>query len=216
MAKSTSLTLIYRLNIFYRFTLSFVVGYVCMMYLSLCLTALFLHSFTRAEAIYLAAFFHNVSSVLALPFFLTITFTGLAIFFYLYLPWGMKQLYPEKPFQYFTEIRTISQTTNIDSPPTQTDMQPITVLLDKLPQQWENEELATIEVKNPNTNQAKITFKQLEDHSITLNQTQITLDGAGEILGNTRNNSPVATLNAGVYGLHMATFAQPLLRFALS
>ena len=75
--------------------------------------------------------FHNVCSVLALPFFLTITFTGLAIFFYLYLPWGMKQLYPEKPFQYFTEIRTISQTTNIDSPPTQTDMQPITVLLDK-------------------------------------------------------------------------------------
>ncbi len=49
----------------------------------------------------------------------------------------------------------------------------------------------------------------LEDHSITLN-------GAGKILGNTRNNSPVATLNAGVYGLHMATFAQPLLRFALS
>ena len=56
----------------------------------------------------------------------------------------------------------------------------------------------------------------LEDHSITLNQTQITLNGAGKILGNTRNNSPVATLNAGVYGLHMATFAQPLLRFALS
>ena len=56
MAKSTSLTLIYRLSIFYRFILSFVVGYICMMYLSLCLTALFLHSFTRAEAIYLAAF----------------------------------------------------------------------------------------------------------------------------------------------------------------
>jgi uncharacterized iron-regulated membrane protein len=32
--------------------------------------------------------FHNISSVVALPFFLTITFTGLAIFFYLYLPWG--------------------------------------------------------------------------------------------------------------------------------
>ncbi len=56
MAKSTSLTLIYRLSIFYRFILSFVVGYICMMYLSLCLTALFLHSFAKAEAIYLAAF----------------------------------------------------------------------------------------------------------------------------------------------------------------
>ena len=45
--------------------------------------------------------FHNVTSVIALPFFLTITFTGLAIFFYLILPNGMKKLYPEQPFQYF-------------------------------------------------------------------------------------------------------------------
>ena len=35
--------------------------------------------------------FHNVSSVIALPFFLTITFTGLAIFFYLLFPAGMKK-----------------------------------------------------------------------------------------------------------------------------
>lgn len=158
--------------------------------------------------------FHNVSSVLALPFFLTITFTGLAIFFYLYLPFGMKKLYPDNPFQYFTEIRTISVNNNHNADPIKTEMLPIQTLLEKVKQQWGDQALATIEVKNPNTNQAKITFKQLEDHSITLNQTQITLDGTGEILGNTRNNSAVATLNAGVYGLHMATFAQPLLRFA--
>jgi uncharacterized iron-regulated membrane protein len=49
--------------------------------------------------------FHNVSSVIALPFFLTITFTGLAIFFYLYLPWGMQKLYPENNFQYFDLLK---------------------------------------------------------------------------------------------------------------
>lgn len=158
--------------------------------------------------------FHNVSSVLALPFFLTITFTGLAIFFYLYLPFGMKKLYPDNPFQYFTEIRTISVNNNHNADPIKTEMLPIQTLLGKVKQQWADQALATIEVKNPNTDQATISFKQLEDRSITLNQPQITFDATGNILGNTKNNSAVATLNAGVYGLHMATFAQPLLRLA--
>lgn len=158
--------------------------------------------------------FHNVSSVLALPFFLTITFTGLAIFFYLYLSFGMKKLYPDNPFQYFTEIRTISVNNNHNADPIKTEMLPIQTLLGKVKQQWGDQALATIEVKNPNTDQATISFKQLEDRSITLNQPQITFDATGNILGNTKNNSAVATLNAGVYGLHMATFAQPLLRLA--
>lgn len=158
--------------------------------------------------------FHNVSSVLALPFFLTITFTGLAIFFYLYLPFGMKKLYPDNPFQYFTEIRTISMNNNHNADPIKTEMLPIQTLLEKVKQHWSDQALATIEVKNPNTDQATISFKQLEDRSITLNQPQITFDATGNILGNTKNNSAVATLNAGVYGLHMATFAQPLLRLA--
>jgi uncharacterized iron-regulated membrane protein len=158
--------------------------------------------------------FHNVSSVLALPFFLTITFTGLAIFFYIYLPWGMQKLYPENPFQYFTEIRTVNQDTQQKAAPIKAEMLPINSLLEKVRQQWGDQALASIEVKNPNTDQAIITFKQLEDRSITLNQAQITFDSNGKMLGNTRNESSVATLNAGVYGLHMATFAQPALRFA--
>ena len=158
--------------------------------------------------------FHNVSSVLALPFFLTITFTGLAIFFYLYLPWGMKKLYPDNSFQFFTEIRTVSQTSNSSSPPSKANMRSVGTLLEQVKQQWGDQALASIDVKNPNTDQAIITFKQLEDRSITLNQAEITFDGTGKILGNTRNNSAVATLYSGVYGLHMATFAQPALRFA--
>lgn len=56
MAKSASVSLVYRLGIFYRFVLSFVVGYLCMMYLSLGLGALLSHILDKAEAIYLAAF----------------------------------------------------------------------------------------------------------------------------------------------------------------
>lgn len=155
--------------------------------------------------------FHNISSVVALPFFLTITFTGLAIFFYLYLPWGMQKIYPENPYQYFTEIRTKTVLENQSIQPAQNLA--IDKLLSQVQQSWGNQPLSTISVKNPNTNQAQITFIQQEDRSITRNQAQITLNAStGKVLEDTRNNSPIATLNAGVYGLHMATFAQPLLR----
>ncbi|WP_038344130.1 hypothetical protein [Acinetobacter sp. A47] len=56
MAKSASVPMIYRLSIFYRFVLSFVLGYFCMMYLSLSLMSLFSQILDKAEAIYLAAF----------------------------------------------------------------------------------------------------------------------------------------------------------------
>lgn len=158
--------------------------------------------------------FHNVSSVIALPFFLTITFTGLTIFFYLYLPWGMQKLYPENNYQYFEEInsKTIPKLENLPH----TQMLSIQNLLQPVHQEWGKTEYNSINIKNPNTQQAQITFTERKDHSITRNPAQITLNAVtAEKLSSTKNDSAIATLNAGVYGLHMATFAQPLLRLAL-
>lgn len=159
--------------------------------------------------------FHNVSSVIALPFFLTMTFTGLAIFFYIVLPSGMKQLYPENPFQYFEEIRT----KNVLAPsavPIKTEMLPIQHFITTAQQHWGKSEFDNITVKQPNTQLAKITLTELKDHSITRNQAQLVFNATtGKLLENTRNDSAIATLNAGVYGLHMARFAEPVLRFAL-
>ena len=158
--------------------------------------------------------FHNVCSVIALPFFLTITFTGLAMFFYLYLPWGMQKLYPENNFQYFKEISTKVSSSIANHKPA--DMLSIQTLRQPVIRQWGKTEYSSISVENPNTNQAEITFIERKDHSITRNPAQITLNAVnGKKLHSTKNESAIATLNAGVYGLHMATFAQPLLRLAL-
>ncbi|MGE8623170.1 PepSY-associated TM helix domain-containing protein [Acinetobacter schindleri] len=159
--------------------------------------------------------FHNVTSVIALPFFLTITFTGLAIFFYIVLPSGMKKLYPDNPFQYFEEIRTVNVSAS-PAVPLKTEMLPIQYFITTAQQQWGHAVFDNITVKQPNTQLAQITLTELKDESITRTQAQITLNAAtGEIITNTRNNSAVATLNAGVYGLHMARFAEPILRLAL-
>lgn len=143
------------------------------------------------------------------------TFTGLAIFFYIVLPSGMKQLYPENPFQYFEEIRT----KNVLAPsavPIKTEMLPIQHFITTAQQHWGKSEFDNITVKQPNTQLAKITLTELKDHSITRNQAQLVFNATtGKLLENTRNDSAIATLNAGVYGLHMARFAEPVLRLAL-
>lgn len=158
--------------------------------------------------------FHNVSAVLALPFFLTVTFTGLAIFFYIIFPAGMKKLYPDNPFQYFEEIRTVSTASNGDTVD-KAHMLPIDYFLKQTQQKWENSEIDNITVKQPHTQFARLTITELKDQSITRNQAQLSFNAKdGTLLGDTRNHSAIATLNAGVYGLHMAHFAQPILRLA--
>lgn len=143
------------------------------------------------------------------------TFTGLAIFFYIVLPSGMKKLYPDNPFQYFEEIRTIN-TSATPSVPVKTQMLPIQHFITTAQQHWGYAEFYNITVKQPNTQLAQITLTQLQDHSITRNQAQLILNAAtGKLLESTRNESAIATLNAGMYGLHMARFAEPALRLGL-
>ena len=159
--------------------------------------------------------YHNVSSVIALPFFLTITFTGLAIFFYIVLPSGMKKLYPENPFQYFEDIRMVSTPYDADKA-ISTHMQPINKFIETTQQHWGKSEFDNIILKHPNTQFSEITITQRKDQSITRHQAQMVFNGStADILSSNRNSSTIATLNAGIYGLHMAKFAEPLLRMAL-
>lgn len=137
----------------------------------------------------------------------------MAIFFYVLLPDGLKKVYPDNPFQYFEEIRTISVPIQATAQPA--SMLPNEYFLQKIEQLWGKTAFDN-SIKQPNTDQAQITVTELKDHSITRNQAQLSFNAhTGQFLQDTRNHSAIATLNASMYGLHMATFAQPLLRLGL-
>ncbi len=158
--------------------------------------------------------FHNVSSVIALPFFLTITFTGLAILFYLYFPMGIQKIYPTNNFQFFEEIRNIKTVENSNSD--KAKMMNSIQMQNLVQNNMGNIPINIITIKDQNTSQAIATFNALEDRTITQNVAQTTFNAtSGEILPSTKNQSAVAKLSAGVYGIHMMTFAQPFLRIAL-
>lgn len=160
--------------------------------------------------------FHNMVSVIALPFFLMIAFTGLAMFFYLYLPTSLQKLYPENRFGFFDEIRTIQAQHVQNSEAKPSPMLDFTTIQQRIKTLWPTQpEIDSVQVLQPFTDQAKIVLRQKEDHSITLNAEQLTLSlVTGELLSDSRNQHPVAKLYGGIYGLHMAPFATPLLKLA--
>ena len=134
--------------------------------------------------------------------------------FLLYLPaLGMQKLYPDDPFQYFKEIRAKATEQTVVSS-TRQDL-PINTLLATVHKEWGDTTFDSVSAQNPNTTHSQITFTQSKDETITQNRPTLTLNAqTGEVIANTRNDSAIATLSFGVYGLHMATFAQPLLRLA--
>lgn len=160
--------------------------------------------------------FHNISSVIALPFFLTVCFTGLAIFFYLYIPQGMKQLYGDNNLPYFTEIKEqVSDISNNKNAPAAT-MQDIDIFMKTLHAQWGDAELKNIVVKNPQRSNATILFEQTQDRSISQDNPRLEFNAiTGELLDDRKNRSVLATMRASIYGLHRAPFAETATRLAL-
>lgn len=156
---------------------------------------------------------HNITAVIALPFFLTMTFTGLALLFYIYFPQGIQQLYPTSFNDYFKEIKQTPSLVIKSTEPA--EMRSIDYFLQQTQQHWANEPISRVAVIAPNTSQAMIRFEQLHDRSISLMPARLEFNAVtGALLENSRNTSPLAHVNGGIYALHMATFAESWLKLA--
>lgn len=168
---------------------------------------------------------HNISAVLATPFFITMTFTGLMFFFYLYLPQGFQQFYTENSkANYFKEIKektpiliqknTENKSDNEENNPSKN--LDLDYFLTKVNQEWGDAKIARIAILNPNQDNAIIRFEQLRDHSIIQNPARLTFNmTTGEYIADYRNRSAIAQIHSAMYGLHLAPFAQSFFRLTL-
>lgn len=159
--------------------------------------------------------FHNLSGVIALPFFIMISFTGLALLFYLYLPQGINRLYNNDSNSYFLEIKDNIALMQHDANPQPAEMKDIDFFLKEVKKTWGNAQISKVVLMFPNRSDAMISFEQAKDNTITLSPSRLEFNAiTGELTPNTKNTSLLAKTNAGIYGLHLAPFAQPLLRSA--
>ncbi|WP_051526546.1 PepSY-associated TM helix domain-containing protein [Alkanindiges illinoisensis] len=158
--------------------------------------------------------FHNVSSVMSLPFFIMITYTGLAIFFYIYMPWGMVAKYGNERNQFFDEMNRSAMMPEATGKPE--SMLAFDKMLKQADQALQGQKIARIEMSAPNDQSATVSFVPAVESSLNIRVPGIQMNAInGTLLSSGQSQSAMAVAAGTVYGLHMAHVADWPMRWLL-
>jgi len=158
---------------------------------------------------------HNASAVLALPYHLMITYTGLITLMFLYMPWGTQAVYKGDTNAFFAEVFPSRQPANTARTGSTVPFADLAPMLAQSAGRWDGDEPGRITITLPGdpTGTLMLTRDNGGRISATSSDTMTFSSTNGELLSETRDEARPAVQTRGVmYGLHAATFAQPLLR----
>ncbi|MGS0691248.1 PepSY-associated TM helix domain-containing protein [Shewanella sp. 30m-9] len=155
---------------------------------------------------------HNVSSVLALPFHLMITYTGLVTLMVMYMPWGMMTAYDGDAKSFSKELRP----SRVQTQPLGIAAQTVSIsaLLPEVNTLWPHDPIKQVVVNNPSDQNSKINFYRDTGQAVTDRRAAIIFNGInGELLNAAiEPNSAVQNTHDTLIALHTGRFAEPLLR----
>ena len=155
---------------------------------------------------------HNVSAVLALPYHLMITYTGLVTLMFLYMPSGVTTAYKGDQDTFFSEAFPTrageARAAGVAAPLT-----PFAPLVRQAEQRW-GAQVGHVSVNLPGDANATITLRRASGRDMTSKQPTMEFDGvSGKLLATYGDEPGGASSTHGVMvGLHIANFASPLLR----
>jgi uncharacterized iron-regulated membrane protein len=155
---------------------------------------------------------HNATAVLALPYHLMITYTGLVTLMFMYLPQGLNAVYPERD-AFYADLnggpQADAKASGIHAPLT-----PLAPLVAQASKLWDGAPVGRITVNLAGDSATSVTLTQQDAHGISNNLPTLTFDGiSGGLLTDMTKPGGAAVETRGVlYGLHIGRFASPLLR----
>lgn len=156
---------------------------------------------------------HNASAVLALPYHLMITYTGIVTLMFLYMPWGVKAVYQDERDKFFTELR---QDVAIDPkasrvPAALTPLQP---LLAQATAAWGEGGVGRIVVSHPKQTNAAVALYRRDGKQMSVDQPAMVFDGVTGALVSPPEQAaaPAAQTQGVMIGLHAARFSSAALR----
>ena len=160
---------------------------------------------------------HNASAVLLLPFHLMITYTGLVIFFLIYMPAALDALYDGDRQAIQRDLRGAAQTQGVpergergrSEQPTQASaLLPLATFIDKGEAHYGAEMLAGLSVSNPGRADARVTVRPLLGSRIELTKGEaLVFDGVSGKVVQAPSPSRTSQLTQRVMaGLHFAQF----------
>ncbi len=154
---------------------------------------------------------HNVTGVLALPFHLMITYTGIVTLAVMYMPWGMQAAYKGDEFAYFADSGQMTPwRMPAGRPATLAPVGPmVRHAMATIP-----EDLETLTVMNPSDANAKVVAVFEEPHGLAHQHPQLSFDGTTGAVMETLlpGAKPAVQTFTSMVGLHEAHFAGPALR----
>lgn len=155
---------------------------------------------------------HNVSAVLALPYHLMITYTGLITLMFLYLPWGQDLAYGNRRAAFQVE-----SSRGIVAPPAAGAAAPLAELAPLIAQaerQWgAGESVGRINIYRPNDAAARIELIADDAGHVSHHRNRMVFDGvSGALLETDAAVSWVIATERAMYGLHLGRFGGPVLR----
>lgn len=154
---------------------------------------------------------HNALGAFALPFHIMITFTGLVTLFSLTMPWGVRALYGHDSATMFQELIPGA----ISRPPAGRPgaLAPIAPMIAEAERRFRGD-VGLISVLNPKDAESLVLVYQADDGGIATSPEAVSFDGTtGRVLADYRETRPVVKAYDVAYGLHMARFAEPVLRW---
>lgn len=155
---------------------------------------------------------HNVSSVMALPYHLMITYTGLITLMFMYMPWGVATNYDGDSRAFRAELNP----SRVQTKPSGQGAPLVSAasLLPQVKRYWGDTPIKNVVISAPNDENSRISFYRNNEQLVTEQRTQIVFSGVtGELITKTPldGSATHATFDT-LMSLHTARFAGSILR----
>lgn len=157
---------------------------------------------------------HNVSAVLALPYHLMITYTGLVTLMVIVMPWGMKERYPTGGvLAFYGDVYDFALAGKASGHAMA--LPPVAPLVRDAIVRFGHHEATTVRIDNPGDAAAQIKVDRGSDARLSVAPESVTYDVHGNMTASRLSASAAATTVGVMYGLHEARFAPAVLRIVL-
>jgi len=155
---------------------------------------------------------HNAVAVLALPFHLMITYTGLVTLLFLYMPWGIQSVYQGNEQAFNAELA--ARAPRVKASQEAAPLAPILPMLAQATAHWHGAAPGRISIDAPNRANAVVSITRDDGRNIRTTPPSVVFSGATGALQATLgdNTAPAAATRFTMVGLHVAHFAPWLLR----
>jgi uncharacterized iron-regulated membrane protein len=164
--------------------------------------------------------FHNAAGVLALPFYLMIGYTALVMFLYMFAPWGRLATEPPAAKESAAAARQAGKPVDstVAAKPAAMALAPLEPMLAAAEKIWGPGEVERISLSNRKDSSVTVGFYPVHGKAVSLDA-RGSLEFSGmlgtlpESSSGDRGKRAASRLNDFLYGLHLARFADPALRW---